>query len=500
MMDRRADAFRWLLPQIGDFLAVAVFLGVIALGPLIMNVDGDLGRHLVLGEYILDTRTIPTVDLFSHTMNGFPLTPHEWLSEVLYALSYRWMGLNGVVWLSALLLAATFFLLFRQSLWKSKSPLITLVIVLVGVAASSFHWLSRPHLFTFLLVVVWASSLDRIRTGNGKTWWVFPLLMLAWVNLHGAFLVGFVLWIITGFGEGFDRLFRPSMTTRNSSNFWKGWIVAGATSLAVTLINPAGWKIWATTVGYIQNRYLVGHTAEYLSPDFHHASTWPFLLMILAGILLLGLKGSPLRMTDLLLLTGWTVMGLYSVRNIPIYVLVVTPLFAEAAAGLVHRLDLLKKVWQVDERLLSMQQSLVGFVWPVAILVVGTFVLGSGARSINRFDDAVFPVAAADWVESTQPEGRMFNYFPWGGYLLYRLWPDYPVFIDGQTDFYGESLTREYEKVITASEGWESTLDGYQVDWIIVPPQERLADTLRSQPEWQTAYDDAVAVVFTRKK
>jgi hypothetical protein len=498
MIDRRVGALRWLLPQIGDFLAVAVFIGVIGLGPRIMNVDGDVGRHLVLGSYILDTQKIPTVDIFSHTMNGYPLTPHEWLSEVFFALSYRWMGLNGVVWLSAVLLALAFFLLFRLTLQRSKSPLISLAIVLVGIAASSLHWLSRPHLFTFVLVGLWTLNLEHLRTSHGKKWWVFPILMLLWVNLHGAFLVGFVLWLLAGAGEIFDRLFRPAVIDPVDNRFWSGWAAAGGSSLAVTLVNPAGVKIWETTVGYIQNRYLVGHTAEYLSPDFHQPGTWPFLLMILAVIVLLGLKNKPIRMGDLLLLTSWTVMGLFSMRNIPIFVLVAAPILAAMSAGVVHENPMLKGWGRVDERLLIMQRSLHGFVWPVIALAVGTLVLGSGPKAVNRFSDSTFPTAAADWVETEHPDGRMFNYFPWGGYLLYRLWPEYQVFIDGQTDFYGEALTREYENVITVSDGWQQTLDRYQVDWVIIPPQERLAEILDQESNWRVVYKDTTAVVFVR--
>jgi hypothetical protein len=73
----------------------------------------------------------------------------------------------------------------------------------------------------------------------------------------------------------------------------------------------------------------------------------------------------------------------------------------------------------------------------------------------NRYDPAVFPVEAVDWLEQHPPEGNGFNYFIWGGYLLYRSWPERTVFIDGQTDFYGEALTRQYVQVITLTGDWE---------------------------------------------
>lgn len=55
---------RYILPSQADMLFIALFVGVIALGPRLMNMDGDLGRHLTIGGYILDDLTIPTRDIF----------------------------------------------------------------------------------------------------------------------------------------------------------------------------------------------------------------------------------------------------------------------------------------------------------------------------------------------------------------------------------------------------------------------------------------------------
>jgi hypothetical protein len=129
-------ALRLLLPGLGDILWMAVFTGVILLGPQMMNIDGDLGRHLTIGEYILDTGRVPTTDLFSHTMAGQPVTPHEWLSQVLFALAHRWLGLNGVGLRCGLVIATSFWLFtgaraspadrcFRLSClpsWRSRPP------------------------------------------------------------------------------------------------------------------------------------------------------------------------------------------------------------------------------------------------------------------------------------------------------------------------------------------------------------------------------------------
>ena len=117
----------------------------------------------------------------------------------------------------------------------------------------------------------------------------------------------------------------------------------------------------------------------------------------------------------------------------------------------------------------------------------------------NQFLDDVFPVEAVDWIVENNIDGNGFNYFPWGGYLLYRIWPDKLVFIDGQTDFYGELLTRQYEQVITLSPGWEGVLDQYDVDWVIMPIGSDLSTELKSTTGWEQVYRDEISEIINRE-
>ena len=84
-------------------------------------------------------------------------------------------------------------------------------------------------------------------------------------------------------------------------------------------------------------------------------------------------------------------------------------------------------------------------------------------------------------------------YFPWGGYLLYRLWPENVVFIDGQTDFYGEELTREYEKVITLGDGWQTIIEDYRINWVLMPVDSVLIGELRNNGDWEIVFEDSTS-------
>jgi hypothetical protein len=509
MKQKIESAVRYLLPSLGDILWIGAFLGVIGLGPRMMNIDGDLGRHLTIGKYILDNGQVPLRDLFSHTMLGQPVTPHEWLAQVIFALAYRWLALDGVVLVCAVVIATTFWLVFRRAREKSGALLPAVLLVLLAMTASSLHWLTRPHVFTFLMLALWINVLESLRSGRLQRWWLLPLLMLVWANLHGAFIAGFVTWALYGTGLAFDTFLRRFPKGRGLHGyFWRVYLLGGGASLLVTLLNPSGIKLWGTSVGYIGNQYLVGHTVEYLPPNFHHPSTWPFLLMIGLLAVLLGLQNKRPEAAQVVVTGAWLVMALYSARNVPLFAIAAAPLMASALADLVtsnqHLLKPLARLHNMDERLLRTDASLHGLLWPLILLIFIPFSYTTGARldvqqAGNRFDSAVFPVQAVDWLEANPQGGSMFNYFPWGGYILYRAWPEQTVFIDGQTDFYGEALTRQYEKVLTLAPGWESVLDEYNVGWVIMPPGAILPRELRGKQGWQVVHEDQTAVILSRK-
>jgi hypothetical protein len=299
----------------------------------------------------------------------------------------------------------------------------------------------------------------------------------------------------------------------------KSLLAAGLISLPVTLLNPAGLHLWDTTFGFLT---LTLPGSEYLRipihPTFMHISTWPFLLMIVISLLLLGLgsgfrasssplnngKSNPSSVVSILLLAAWTAMGLYSARNIPIYALLAAPILAEIIG---HNLTgglKLERFVQFNQRLSNVEATLKAGFWPIVGVIFITLALMGGARldydqQGNRYDPAVFPVEAVDWLEQHPPAGNGFNYFIWGGYLLYRSWPERTVFIDGQTDFYGEALSRQYVQVVTLTGDWEDVLDQYQVRWVLMPADSALVKALRDHPDWGVAYQDSTAAIMSKR-
>jgi hypothetical protein len=378
--------------------------------------------------------------------------------------------------------------------------LVALAGSVLAAASSSLHWLTRPHIFTILLTAVWTSELEKMRIGIRKSWLIFPGLMLLWVNLHGAFLAGLMIWGMYFGGLLIDRNFPWERI--------KAFLWSGLGSLLVTLVNPDGIDIWETGLDFLGNRYLVSHTLEYLPPDFQHVSTWPFLFLIMITIVTFGLSKRRINLSHIFLITGWTAMALYSARNIPLYAVAASPILVGAIGEIIRDLNshqLTQRVLSFQEGLMEIEETLKGGFWSLmTLLIIGALLLSGYQLDFqkkgNVFLEEIFPVSAVNWMIENPPQGNGFNYFPWGGYLLYRNWPEKLVFIDGQTDFYGEELTRKYERVISVDDGWEGVFHEYHIEWVLMPSESLLIEHLSELEEWQIAYLDPVAVVLVMDK
>jgi len=133
----------------------------------------------------------------------------------------------------------------------------------------------------------------------------------------------------------------------------------------------------------------------------------------------------------------------------------------------------------------------------VAALVKIYFPLAPGV--VEKSLRGSLPVDAVAYVQAERPPGPMFNSYNWGGYLLFTLWPDYPVFVDGRTDLYDDAFLRQYLSTYVADEGWQESLDEYGIQLVIVEANSVLAKFLRIDPAWQEAHRDETAAVFTRE-
>ncbi len=492
---------RFFLPRIEYILFIAIFWGILASGPKILNFDGDLPRHILTGNLILQTHRVPTTDIFSFRTVGFPSFPHEWLTQVIFAAIYDWLGLDGIVLLTALVIMLTWGIVYRQTMRKSNSFFSSIIFVALGVAASQIHVLPRPHIFTYLLTAIWVSLLESFSKNKTRPWWALPLAMLVWVNIHGMFVLGIFILSIYLIGDFLDHSSIGWFTSQKTRSL----LLGGGLSLVATFLSPSGPKIWEAIASLGSNAYITSKIPEYQSVNFHLPETWPFVIILV--LMILGLARSTERVSwiNILLAVSFMGMALYTSRMIPLFAIVVTPIAAKAFADWSRREYPQSRLIIVEENIFKINSTSNGLIWIFAIILIAAVFLKSG-RTIgpegkgNVFDQNFFPVEAVSWLGTHPQKGYMFNEFDWGGYLLLKLWPHQQIFMDGHTHIYGENLTREYEQVISLETGWDEILKKYDVNWMIIRVNTPLAEALSRSDDWETVYEDKTAIILVHNR
>ncbi|GAB4502080.1 MAG: hypothetical protein Fur0035_16260 [Anaerolineales bacterium] len=485
----------WLFPSLKNLFFALILAGVMARGNTLLNADGDLGHHLALGRLMLSSGQIPHSDPFSFRTAGVPAIPHEWLMEIAFAALEKAFGLGGIVFFCALLIAAALTLTFGEAARRSGLLLAALTVSTLTLAASAVHWITRPHLATFLLLAIWTAQVEAFARGEDRRWWIFPPLMLLWANLHGMFVLGLLSLIFAAAGYGWERWLE-----KKPGSLGREFSLAIAFSTLATFLSPSGAELWTTIFRLAASPTISALTSEYSPADFHQPGFWPFLILL--GLALAGavLSGKKFSMRAALALSGWTLMALYSARNIPLAAIALTPLISEILANWMLASPALTALTRFSRRLEAVERQLRGGLWAgLAALALFWLTVQGGTLDPQRrayaFDGQKFPVAAVTWLEAHPQNGQMVNEFDWGGYLLWRVWPQYKIFMDGHTHIYGEEKSLEYLRVINAQPGWQAVLTQYDIRWAILKPESPLRAALESEG-WQLVYRDGTALIL----
>jgi hypothetical protein len=504
---------RWWLPSVSVVLWLVFFLAANLSIVRVMMIasDSDACWHWQQGNWMLQHHAILRTELFSHTRAGAPLVDLWWLSEIITALAGNLLGWGGIVLVASLVCATMVWLLHRQLLAEGNELLLSTVLTLLVASVCATHWLARPHLATQLMVVIFSWQLrwfERGRTAARRLLVLLPLLMALWANLHGAFILGFVLiglylagavvnWLLATTEE------RPALRRRVAV-----LVALGIACCLASLLNPIGWKLPVQVIHYTSDPLLMRSTEEFLPPNFHDLGILPFAVMLVVTLLTLFIVRPRLKATDGLLLVAWLVLSLRMVRNAPVFAIVVAPILAEhwnAYLGRVASSRLLRPYRSLSMRLAAANEVAGARGLPMLAVIAMILVLAKpqlfGGRPLlnTELPPDQFPVAAVEFLRQTPDvvHGEMFNDYVWGGYFILAM-PERKIFFHPNALVYGEEVVGEFLQVNNVQPGWEDVLKKYHVGWTILPGQHRLNRLLAQNADWKLVHTDSVATIYGR--
>ncbi|HUI84323.1 MAG TPA: tetratricopeptide repeat protein [Candidatus Binatia bacterium] len=496
------------------FLALAaVALVYTFLAGLRTIVDPDLGWQMATGRWIALHHHTFSTDVFSYTASGRP-----WIypvgSGLLFYAIYLLGGYTLLSWVGAAACVGTVALLLR------RGSAFTAAIAILAVPLIAERTTPRAEMFTVMLFAAYLSVLWQYRETGRAPLWCLPVLMIAWVNLHLGFIAG--LMLIGGF-IGLEFLDMVSASRRREAlERLRRSVPWYAVTAAATLINPWGWGLYQAIIR--QDRAMAQHSqliTEWASVRWNWSGSIPgfsqqplqntFTLLMLVVVIAVLAALWERQAGAAILLVGAMYESMRHIRMEALTACIVVVVAGAMLSAAVPRLS-----FRIADRRMRAIVALAAAVVFAALAVVRaagyvTNRIYLASNSLSSFGTGPawwLPQRAAEFLEREKLPANVFNSYMEGGYLIWKLGPQYRDYIDGRAiPFGGEAIEHERELLATSLDSpmWQQEADRYDIRTVIIPLEgneiafDQLQDLCYGS-NWRPVYLDELAIILLRRK
>jgi hypothetical protein len=441
--------------------------------------DPDTQWHIAVGEQIWLTKSLPTVDEFSHTFAGASWIAKEWLAQLILSRAYAIGGWAGVAVLAAVMVTAAFTVLL-YSLTRRVKTTVALIIVLLAILPTMGQFVARPLIFSFVLLALWLEGLiGAVERKSAPPLWLLLVIAL-WANLHASFPVALVIAGIVGLEA------IVSAPSQERGRTTQQWLLFGLAAAAVTGMTPYGFEGVLVNLKVFGGNEAVPYIGEW--QPLRLDAVGLVKIVALVGVLA-ALLSSRSAMPRILLVA---VCGALMVRHVRFGGLFAFVGAAAVAGPLARHFPAIQPdaecVPQRARKVLTLS------VLPFVLLAFNLVAIVRPAPS-----QQIAPAAALQAARDAGLTGPVFNSYNFGGFLIHE---GVRTFIDGRTDqlFLGGFTDALYTALSAHRAGsFIEILDRHNVSWAIVEQQSAASIKLRSL-NWRLVHRDASAAVYARPR
>ena len=463
------------------------------------SINQDIGRHLKTGEIIWQTKSVPQTNLFSYTEPATPFINHHWGSEVIFYLLNLSVGLQGLIILKILVLLGAFILLYFAVLSRA-SPLAYASATVVALILIVDRTDVRPEIFSYLFLACFLFAIFRAKYGGWGRWlYTLPFIELLWANTH----------IYFPFGVGLIGLFALERLI-NGNPGWKrvAWVTLAC--IVATLINPSGLHgalepfTVLTNYGYtiVENQgilFLKNYGILLTQINWFILITILFIASYIPAVKRYGFKN---YLFEFIAGGVFIALGADMIRNLGPYAIVLTPIFA-------LNLSAYGSQKQIPARTHALAY---GSALAILVILGWLTVTNTTFRWAGEGTDfgLAVPEGAQDGVNfvlDNHIAGPVFNNFDVGSYLIWKLYPQQQVFVDGRPEAYPASFFSDIYKPMQEDPAtWNHYAnDVYHINYIffdyhdITPWAQTFLSFISQDKNWPLVYQDGSVVIFIQR-
>ncbi len=461
----------------------------------------DFWWHLKMGQLIVQKSAIPRIDDFSFTAIGKLYVLQNWLAEIIMYGIYKCGGPPLALFANGIIMACVLIPIYW--LCRKSSDRLVAAVFPVTLVAFCIPGSIRPQVFSYLLFAFcyWMVS-SYCADGKQSRIWYLPFLFVLWVNIHGAFVLGLGLIAIILGCEAIRFLLDDGWPLLPPRRLRPLGIIL-VLSLAGTLVNPEGYKIYAHVLTVVNSSSVRQFVTEWQPPVVNQITGivmffGPFFLLT---FLLITSKKRP-SLTEFVLFGAFAVFGMMAIRNAAWFLIIAAPLIAKYLPRSDDWRSLFRKERNLESGIRVRKESL-----PLnRIILLGSLIaliIQCPWLHTEGLLDPGTPVKAMDFMDRNQLKGNMYHSQVFGDYLIWRLWPMQRSFFDGRVHLFDESIVRFYLQVMSDSH-WEEMLEKYKVKYLLLPKGKSGSEEMKmvgkayKSKYWKCRYEDSVSALFER--
>ncbi len=471
MTNSRSYDFLWLSIALLPLVALSFMLAVPA---------QDYWWYLRLGKDILQQGVVPLTDTLGYSRFGLPIFYQQWLSGIVFYLVYQSGGAALTFLLRAVLIGVTYAFIWRLTRSFVGARAATILLILLGLSTSN-NWMIRPQLFAYPLFILCFYAANEWQKGNNKALLLFPLSVLFWVNLHGSFVLPFlVVGAALIFGSG-ER---------------KPLLYAVGAMLVVSLLNPRGFDAWRYLVFILNNPSDYLFSVEWRPPLNAGWQMNIFFAWLLIFPALAAFSTRRLSRFEWILFLGFGWLALSGMRYV-IWFMFLLAIFSAKLVGEWTNAYIDRPLEKINPRLNNII---------AAMLLLLPLIFMPRARDSwwkdapDLYELTTTPIAATDFLKAHEElPAPLWNDYAFGSYLEFAL-PSRPTWMDARMYSFPQTMWEEYVRV-SSGDDWQAMFDREGINLLLLSQaaQPNLIRAVADSPAWRLEYRDEYAVVFSRR-
>jgi hypothetical protein len=328
--------------------------------------------------------------------------------------------------------------------------------------------------------------LQRFRQKGKAPLWLIPLLFCLWINTHGSWSLGLIVFTIIAVA-GLVQRGRGLVEAQpwSAPQFGK-LVMTGLASAAALFVNPFGARlVWYPFDLAFHQKLNISHVAEWTSVDFHDLRGRLVFILLITLLLSALLRRRRWTIAELGLLLFALYSGLTYIRFLFLLAVMAAPLLAKL-------LDFIPR-YRPGEDTPFINAAVIG------LMIAGAVHYWPKSAQIQASLAQQYPAEILPYLQAHPPDGPVLTNFLWGGYIEWHD-RDLKTFVDSRLDIFEYAgVLQDYLDLIAIRRPY-AVLDKYKIRYVLFPPNEALVYILQHDSEWRQIYSGKTCALLERTR